>query len=119
MLVVGIFGSACCKVMVEEYPEGEEASFVALVDGENALLLILLKTINELGMGIRGPILVNGWVLSVTYLDSTVSILVLRPIILPTIEGTAVEGCKFVGSLYAGLVIEKKSWMPKLTDLEI
>ncbi|KAI6706545.1 hypothetical protein NL676_009507 [Syzygium grande] len=45
--------------------------------------------------------------------------LVMRPIILPTVEGMAVEGCKFVGILYAGLMIEKKSRMLKLIDYNV
>ncbi|KAF8023385.1 hypothetical protein BT93_F0787 [Corymbia citriodora subsp. variegata] len=104
MLVEGIFGSACCKVMVEEYLEGEEASFFALVDGEDAIALESAQDHKRVedgetrpdtgGMGASSP----ACILTLEFQAS-----VLQPIILPTIEGMAVEGCKFVGSLYAGL----------------
>ncbi|PQM42277.1 phosphoribosylamine--glycine ligase [Prunus yedoensis var. nudiflora] len=55
MLVKGSFGSAGCRVIVEEYLEGEEASFFALVDGENALPLESAQDHKRVGDGDTGP----------------------------------------------------------------
>ncbi|KAK8522389.1 hypothetical protein V6N13_115359 [Hibiscus sabdariffa] len=81
MLVEGVFGSAGCQVIVEEFLEGEEASFFALVDGENAIPLESAQDHKRVGDG-----------------DT---------------------GCKFVGVLYAGLMIEKKSGLPKLIEYNV
>ncbi|KAK8625394.1 hypothetical protein V6N13_090267 [Hibiscus sabdariffa] len=43
----------------------------------------------------------------------------MESIILPTVKGMAMEGCKFVGVLYAGLMIEKKSGLPKLIEYNV
>lgn len=44
---------------------------------------------------------------------------VMESIILPTVKGMAAEGCKFVGVLYAGLMVEKKSGLPKLIEYNV
>jgi phosphoribosylamine--glycine ligase len=43
----------------------------------------------------------------------------MESIILPTIKGMVAEGCKFVGALYVGLMIEKKSGLPKLIEYNV
>lgn len=45
--------------------------------------------------------------------------LVMKSIILPTVKGMEAEGCKFVGVLYAGLVIDSKSGLPKLLEYNV
>ncbi|XLR36066.1 hypothetical protein S83_063966, partial [Arachis hypogaea] len=45
--------------------------------------------------------------------------IVMDHIITPTVKGMSAEGCKFVGLLYAGLMIEKKSGMPKLIEYNV
>ncbi|KAL7205759.1 hypothetical protein ACSBR2_018646 [Camellia fascicularis] len=55
MLVKGVFGSAGCRVIVEEFLEGEEASFFALVDGENAIPLESAQDNKRVGDGDTGP----------------------------------------------------------------
>ncbi|KAK8512995.1 hypothetical protein V6N12_030401 [Hibiscus sabdariffa] len=55
MLVEGAFGSAGCRIVVEEFLEGEEASFFALVDGENAIPLESAQDHKRVGDGDTGP----------------------------------------------------------------
>ncbi|KAI6701749.1 hypothetical protein NL676_016073 [Syzygium grande] len=120
MLVEGVFGSAGCKVIIEDYLEGEEASFFALVDGENAIALESAQDHKRVGDGDTGPNTGGmGAYSPAPILTQELQSLVMQSIILPTVQGMAVEGCKFVGVLYAGLMIEKKSGMPKLIEYNV
>ncbi|XP_075652520.1 phosphoribosylamine--glycine ligase [Castanea sativa] len=120
MLVKGDFGSAGCRVIVEEYLEGEEASFFALVDGENAIPLESAQDHKRVGDGDTGPNTGGmGAYSPAPILTKELQALVMKSIILPTVNGMAAEGCKFVGVLYAGLMIEKKSGLPKLIEYNV
>ncbi|KAI6706540.1 hypothetical protein NL676_009502 [Syzygium grande] len=120
MLVEELFGSSGWKVIVQEYLEREEASFFALVDGENAIALESAQDHKQVGDGDTRPNTGGMGVYSpARILTPKFQSLVMRPIILPTVEGMAVEGCKFVGILYAGLMTEKKSRMLKLIEYKV
>ncbi|KAL3538498.1 hypothetical protein ACH5RR_001864 [Cinchona calisaya] len=120
MLVRGDFGSAGCRVIVEEYLEGEEASFFALVDGENAIPLESAQDHKRVGDGDTGPNTGGmGAYSPAPVLTKELQSLVMTSIILPTVKGMANEGCKFVGVLYAGLMIERKSGLPKLIEYNV
>lgn len=120
MLVKGDFGSAGCRVIVEEYLEGEEASFFALVDGENAIPLESAQDHKRVGDGDTGPNTGGmGAYSPAPVLTKELQALVMESIILPTVKGMANEGCKFVGVLYAGLMIERKSGLPKLIEYNV
>lgn len=120
MLVKGDFGSAGCRVVVEEYLEGEEASFFAVVDGENAIPLESAQDHKRVGDGDTGPNTGGmGAYSPAAVLTKELQSLVMKSIILPTVKGMANEGCKFVGVLYAGLMIEKKSGLPKLIEYNV
>lgn len=120
MLVKGSFGSAGSRVIVEEYLEGEEASFFALVDGENALPLESAQDHKRVGDGDMGPNTGGmGAYSPAPVLTEKLKAVVMESIILPTVKGMAAEGCKFVGVLYAGLMIEKKSGLPKLIEYNV
>lgn len=120
MLVKGSFGSAGCRVIVEEYLEGEEASFFALVDGENAIPLESAQDHKRVGDGDTGPNTGGmGAYSPAPILTKELQDLVMRSIIYPTVKGMSAEGCKFVGVLYAGLMIEKKSGLPKLIEYNV
>lgn len=120
MLVKGTFGSAGCRVIVEECLEGEEASFFALVDGENAIPLESAQDHKRVGDGDTGPNTGGmGAYSPAPILTEELQSLVMKSIILPTVKGMAAEGCKFVGVLYAGLMIEKKSGLPKLIEYNV
>lgn len=120
MLVNGVFGSAGSRVIIEEFLEGEEVSFFALVDGENALPLESAQDHKRVGDGDTGPNTGGmGAYSPAPILTEDLQSVVMESIILPTVKGMAAEGSKFVGVLYAGLMIEKKSGLPKLIEYNV
>lgn len=120
MLVKGVFGSAGCQVVVEEFLVGEEASFFALVDGENAIPLESAQDHKRVGDGDTGPNTGGmGAYSPAPVLTRELQDFVMESIIHPTVKGMAEEGCKFIGVLFAGLMIEKKSGLPKLIEFNV
>ncbi|KAF8726383.1 hypothetical protein HU200_019847 [Digitaria exilis] len=120
MLVEGSFGSAGKRVIIEEFLEGEEAFFFALVDGETALPLESAQDHKRVGDGDVGPNTGGmGAYSPAPIVTEELKKKVMESIILPTVKGMAAEGCKFVGVLYAGLMIEKKSGLPKLIEYNV
>ncbi|KAK1323721.1 hypothetical protein QJS10_CPA02g00771 [Acorus calamus] len=120
MLVKGSFGSAGSRVIVEEFLEGEEASFFALVDGENALALESAQDHKRVGDGDTGPNTGGmGAYSPAPIITKELQNLVMESIIIPTVKGMYTEGCKFVGVLFAGLMIEKKTGLPKLIEFNV
>ncbi|XP_052139363.1 phosphoribosylamine--glycine ligase [Oryza glaberrima] len=120
MLVEGSFGSAGSRVIIEEYLEGEEVSFFALVDGETALPLESAQDHKRVGDGDVGPNTGGmGAYSPAPIVTEKLKCKVMESIIVPTVKGMAAEGCKFVGVLYAGIMIEKKSGLPKLIEYNV
>jgi phosphoribosylamine---glycine ligase len=120
MLVEGSFGSAGSLVIIEEFLEGEEASFFALVDGTNALPLESAQDHKRVGDGDVGPNTGGmGAYSPAPIVTDELKRTVMESIIIPTVKGMSTEGCKFVGVLYAGLMIEKKSGLPKLIEYNV
>eukprot|EP00252_Welwitschia_mirabilis_P009015 TRINITY_DN2128_c0_g1_i1.p1 TRINITY_DN2128_c0_g1~~TRINITY_DN2128_c0_g1_i1.p1 ORF type:complete len:546 (-),score=109.42 TRINITY_DN2128_c0_g1_i1:291-1928(-) len=120
MLVKGSFGSAGKQVIVEEFLEGEEASFFALVDGCNALPLASAQDHKRVGDGDTGPNTGGmGAYSPAPVLTEDIESLVMKSIIQPTVKGMDAEGRKFVGVLYAGLIIDSKSGFPKLLEYNV
>ncbi|KAL6311987.1 hypothetical protein AAG906_011634 [Vitis piasezkii] len=103
-----------------EFLEGEEASFFALVDGENAIPLESAQDHKRVGDGDTGPNTGGmGAYSPAPIITEELQSLVMKSIIIPTVKGMAAEGCRFVGVLYAGLMIEKKSGLPKLIEYNV
>ncbi|HLR29297.1 MAG TPA: phosphoribosylamine--glycine ligase [Paenalcaligenes sp.] len=106
MLDSGEFGQAGARVVIEEFLEGEEASFIVLCDGQNVLpmatsqdhkrLLDADQGPNTGGMGAYSP---------APIVSPTLHNRIMREIIYPTIQGMAREGHPYTGFLYAGLMI--------------
>ncbi|KAJ7967987.1 Phosphoribosylamine--glycine ligase [Quillaja saponaria] len=120
MLVKGIFGSAGCRVIVEEFLEGEEVSFFALVYGEDAVPRESAQDHKRVGDGDTGPNTGGRGAYSLApILTEKLQSLVMKSIITPTVKGMSAEGCKFVGVLFAGLMVEKKSGLPKLIEYNV
>eukprot|EP00250_Pteridium_aquilinum_P025128 c30205_g1_i1 orf=125-1684(+) len=120
MLVDKDFGTAGGLVIVEEFLDGEEVSFFALVDGENAVSMASAQDHKRVGDGDTGPNTGGmGAYSPAPALTPKLEATVMETIILPTVKGMAQEGCKFVGVLYAGLIIDKKSGMPKLLEYNV
>jgi len=107
MLAENAFGDAGSKIVIEEFLSGQEASFIVMVDGQNITPLATSQDhkrifdgdlgANTGGMGAYSPAPV---------VTSAVHQKVIRKIIEPTIKGLANEGIKYVGFLYAGLMID-------------
>ncbi len=111
----GAFGSAGYEVVVEEFLDGEEASFFALVDGTHALALATAQDHKRVGDGDTGPN--TGGMGAYSPAPVMTPALVQRTmdqLILPTVRGMAARGTPFRGVLYAGLMLTADG--PKLIE---
>ena len=107
-LVEARFGAAGARVVVEEFLEGEEASFIVMSDGAHALPLATSQDHKRLKDGDQGPNTGGmGTYSPAPIVTPKVHARVMREIIQPAIAGMAKEGTPFVGFLYAGLMIDK------------
>lgn len=108
MIFGGQFGSAGAEVVVEEFLEGEEASFFVLTDGKTALPLVTAQDHKRVGDGDTGPN--TGGMGAYSPAPVMTPELIersLREIVEPTIRAMTAEGHPYVGVLYAGLMITK------------
>jgi phosphoribosylamine--glycine ligase len=107
MLVDGAFGAAGAEVVIEELLRGEEASFIALCDGQNVLPLASSQDHKRVGDGDTGPNTGGmGAYSPAPIVDEALETLVMEEVMLPTVRAMADRGTPFVGFLYAGLMIE-------------
>ena len=115
MMFGGELGEAGVEVVIEEFLDGEEASFFALCDGESAIALTTAqdhkrafdsdKGPNTGGMGAYSP---------APNIDDAMSARVMAEIITPTMRAMQTMGCPYKGVLYAGLMITREG--PKLIE---
>ena len=111
----GSFGAAGAEVVIEEFLEGEEASFFVLSDGTNALPLATAQDHKRAYDGDEGPNTGGmGAYSPAPVLTDALIAEVMRTIIEPTIATLAKRGTPFKGVLYAGLMIGKNG--PKLIE---
>jgi phosphoribosylamine--glycine ligase len=118
MLVKRVFGAASAEIVLEEFLEGEEASFFALSDGETILPLVAAQDHkrafdhdegpNTGGMGAYSPTPV---------VDAAMQQRIVRDIVEPTVRAMKERGTPFRGVLFAGLMIGKKG--PKLIEYNV
>jgi phosphoribosylamine---glycine ligase len=102
------FGEAGKKVIIEECLEGEEASFIAMVDGEHILPLATSQDHKARNNGDRGPNTGGmGAYSPAPVITPELFDRVMKEIIRPTVRGMAAEGCPYTGFLYAGLMISE------------
>jgi phosphoribosylamine--glycine ligase len=116
MLSGNAFGDAGARVVIEEFLDGEEASFIVMVDGENVLPMATSQDhkrvgdgdsgLNTGGMGAYSPAPV---------VTAEVHKRVMDEVIYPTVRGMAAEGNVYTGFLYAGLMIDKAG-APKVIE---
>ena len=98
-------GGAC--VVIEEFMQGEEASFIVLCDGKNVVSLATSQDHKRLGDGDLGPNTGGmGAYSPAPVVTPNVHAKVMHEIIMPTINGMAKDGHPFTGFLYAGLMID-------------
>ena len=101
-------GTSGSRVVIEEFLEGEEASFIVLSDGKNVLALASSQDHKRLLDNDRGPNTGGmGAYSPAPIVTPTLHARVLREIIVPAINGMAAEGNTFTGFLYAGLMIDQ------------
>ena len=106
MLSGNAFGDAGCRVVIEEFLEGEEASFIVMVDGSNVLPMATSQDHKRIGEGDVGPNTGGmGAYSPAPVVDETVYERIMEQVILPTVRGMAAEGNEYTGFLYAGLMI--------------
>ena len=108
MLLGNKMGNAGARVVIEDFLQGEEASFIVMVDSENVLPMATSQDHKRLldndqgpntgGMGAYSPAPV---------VTPEVYRRTMDEIILPTVRGMAADGCEFTGFLYAGLMIDE------------
>ena len=102
------FGSAGARVVIEEFLEGEEASFIVMVDGKNVLPLATSQDHKRLLDGDKGPNTGGmGAYSPAPCVTDEVYEKTMREIIEPTVRGMAEDGIVYTGFLYAGLMIGK------------
>ena len=108
MLGARTFGDASARVVIEEFLEGEEASYIVLSDGRNVLPLATSQDHKRLKDGDAGPNTGGmGAYSPAPVVTPSVHAKVMREIIKPAIAGMEQDGAPFVGFLYAGLMIDK------------
>lgn len=107
MLAGNVFGEAGHRVVIEEFLEGEEASFIVLVDGENVLPMATSQDHKRIGEGDTG---LNtggmGAYSPAPVVTSDVHQRIMAQVIEPTVKGMKAEGHPYLGFLYAGLMID-------------
>jgi phosphoribosylamine--glycine ligase len=103
----GQFGSAGAKVVIEDFLQGEEASFIGVVDGTRVVPLASSQDHKTRDDGDRGPNTGGmGAYSPAPVVTSAVHERVMRDIMLPTVRGLAADGIYYRGFLYAGLMID-------------
>ncbi|RUO38898.1 phosphoribosylamine--glycine ligase [Aliidiomarina taiwanensis] len=106
MLAGNKFGSAGSRVVIEEFLVGEEASFIAMVDGHNILAFASSQDHKARDNGDTGPNTGGmGAYSPAPVLTDSISDWVVQHIMQPTVDGMHAEGNTYVGFLYAGLMI--------------
>lgn len=106
MLEGNAFGDAGCQVVIEEFLEGEEASFIAICDGSHALPMATSQDHKRIGDGDTGPNTGGmGAYSPAPVVTPEVYQRVMDEVIMPTLRGMAEEGNPYTGFLYAGLMI--------------
>jgi phosphoribosylamine---glycine ligase len=114
-ILSGRFGEAGGEIVVEEFLEGEEVSFFAMVDGSTALPLASAQDHKRVGDGDTGPNTGGmGAYSPAPALTPALADQVMREIIHPTVAAMQEMGHPYVGVLYAGLMLTKEG--PKLIE---
>ena len=106
MLAGNAFGDAGSRVVIEEFLDGEEASFIVMVDGKNVLPFATSQDHKRVGNGDTGPNTGGmGAYSPAPVVTDEIHQRVMNEVIYPTVEGMASEGNDYHGFLYAGLMI--------------
>jgi len=116
MLVGNAFGKAGKCVVIEEFLQGEEASFTCMVDGQHVLPLATSQDHKARDEGDKGPNTGGmGAYSPAPIVTPKCHTRIISEIIEPTVRGMAIEGHPYTGFLYAGLMIDEKG-NPKILE---
>lgn len=116
MLSGNAFGEAGCRVVIEEFLTGEEASFIVMVDGKNILPMATSQDHKRVGEGDTGPNTGGmGAYSPAPVVTAEVHERIMERVIRPTVEGMSAEGNAYTGFLYAGLMISPDG-QPKVIE---
>ena len=106
MLSCNVFGEAGNRVVIEEFLEGEEASFIVIADGKHALPMATSQDHKARDNGDKGPNTGGmGAYSPAPVVTPAIYDMVMRDVINPTLKGMADDGLPYTGFLYAGLMI--------------
>jgi len=109
MLLGNRFGDAGARVVIEDFLQGEEASFIVMCDGEEAFALATSQDHKRVGDGDTGPNTGGmGAYSPAPVVTPKVFARVMREVIRPVLKGMKAEGTPYTGFLYAGLMIHKE-----------
>jgi phosphoribosylamine--glycine ligase len=113
------FGAAGARVVIEEFLDGEEASFISMVDGTTALPMATSQDHKRVGDGDTGPNTGGmGAYSPAPVVTPEVHARVMREVVNPTVEGMRQDGVPFTGFLYAGLMIDRNG-APKVIEFNV
>jgi phosphoribosylamine--glycine ligase len=116
MLAGNAFGDAGHRVVIEEFLQGEEASYICMVDGEHILPMATSQDHKARDEGDRGPNTGGmGAYSPAPVVSDEIAERVMNEVIRPTVAGMAAEGARYVGFLYAGLMIDAEG-TPKVLE---
>jgi len=116
MLVDNKMGDAGARVVIEEFLDGEEASFIVMCDGEHVLPLATSQDHKRLLDGDLGPNTGGmGAYSPAPVVTPRLHARIMREIILPTLSGMAQDGMPYTGFLYAGVMIDAQG-NPKVLE---
>jgi len=119
MLSGNAFGDAGARVVIEEFLDGEEASFISMVDGTHALPMATSQDHKRVGDGDTGPNTGGmGAYSPAPVVTAEVHARVMREIVEPTVRGMVADGIPFTGFLYAGLMIDAAG-APKVIEFNV
>ena len=108
MLAGNTMGEAGARVVIEDFLDGEEASFIVMVDGKNVLALASSQDHKRIFDGDTGPNTGGmGAYSPAPVVTPAIHAKAMREVILPTVRGMAADGMPYTGFLYAGLMIGK------------
>ena len=115
-MFAGSMGNAGHRVVIEEFMEGEEASFICMCDGVHALPFASSQDHKRIFDGDEGPNTGGmGAYSPAPVVTPDVHARTMREVIMPTLRGMAAEGNPFTGFLYAGLMIDE-SGKPRVVE---
>ncbi len=119
MLSGNAFGRAGARVVIEEFLDGEEASFISMVDGRTALPMATSQDHKRVGDGDTGPNTGGmGAYSPAPVVTPDVHARVMREVVEPTVRGMVADGIPFTGFLYAGLMIDAQG-APKVIEFNV